>query len=152
MPRLADYKRQWAAQTPGPQAEEFEREMAVKRAENQLHSEGTAHIQGERERISGAAEKVSTSSADIQSAARAITKRCRESIVDVEEVADQLDELEKQCRADRALIRRIEEQNTWNESRAGDPVGVGEALYDKYAFLVHPLDVAAPPPFRVAGT
>ena len=149
MPRLADYKKQWAAQSPGPQAEEYQREAAVQRAENQLHSEGSAHIEGERQRIVGMAGAVSQSSTDIQAAARAITKACQSRIVNVEEVADQLDELEKHCRRNRATITRIDEQNTWNEKRASDPLGVGEALYDKYTFLVHPLDVAAPPPFRV---
>ncbi|MEJ2868426.1 hypothetical protein WCD74_11670 [Actinomycetospora sp. OC33-EN08] len=152
MPRLADYRKQWAAQNPGPQSEEYQREMAVQRAENQLRSEGTAHIEGERERIFGMADRVSTSSANVQKAAREITKACGSRIVDVDKVADELDELERQCRADRAMISRIEEQHAWNENRAADPIGVGEALYDKYTFLVHPLDVAAPPPFRPAGT
>lgn len=138
--KLANYKAIWAARPPGAQAEEYQREVAVGRVEQQLQTQGLRMVEGERERLAGAAETVSRSAADIQAAARAITKACQSRIVNVEEVADQLDELEKQARKNRAAIARIEEMQDANESRAQDPVELMERMYNKYPQLPHPAD------------
>lgn len=139
MPKLEAYKKQWANYTgPQSQAEGYHREVAVQRVEQQLQREGQAFIDGERDRLAKRAGTLSQSYADIQAAARAITQACKSRIVDVEEVADQLDELEKQARKNREAIARIEEQQDRNEER--DPLSVAEHLYDKYPMLISPAD------------
>lgn len=146
MGKLQRYKDRWADEPGETQRERWAREQAVLSAEQDLTNKARAFIEGERVDIARTGDAVARSTADVESAARAMRKAMRTRLVDVQEMADQLATLKKQARRNRSAIAEIAPRQEANERRAEDPVGYMENFYEKFPALPNPVD--ALPGFR----